>query len=164
MAGLGWSMSVVMQEHLQNLVSLGYITATELATCRVPKDPTSPVSTWGGGYVMVCAMFYEGGFVVPSQRFLRSLLQFYSLEMHHLTPSGILHMAAFVTLCEAYMGITPHVILWNYFFTPGYDRAQMWKRWYWAVWISMYDLGPMSIPIFLFPCPTLRSGGGGHGS
>jgi hypothetical protein len=49
MAGLGWSMSVVMQEHLQNLVSLGYITATELATCRVPKDPTSPISTWGGG-------------------------------------------------------------------------------------------------------------------
>jgi hypothetical protein len=28
--------------------------------------------------------------------------------MHHLTPSGILHIAAFVTLCESYMGIYPH--------------------------------------------------------
>jgi hypothetical protein len=34
-----------------------------------------------------------------------------------LTPSGILHMAAFVTLCEAYMGIEPHFDLWNYFFS-----------------------------------------------
>jgi hypothetical protein len=33
-----------------------------------------------------------------------------------LTPSVILHMAAFVTLCEAYMGIEPHINLWNYFF------------------------------------------------
>jgi hypothetical protein len=30
-----------------------------------------------------------------------------------LTPSVILHMAAFVTLCEAYMGIEPHFNLWN---------------------------------------------------
>jgi hypothetical protein len=37
-----------------------------------------------------------------------------------LTPSGILHMAAFVALCEAYMGIEPHFNLWNYFF-----RAQL---------------------------------------
>jgi hypothetical protein len=33
-----------------------------------------------------------------------------------LTPSGILHIAAFVTLCEAYMGMEPHFNLWNYFF------------------------------------------------
>jgi hypothetical protein len=25
-------------------------------------------------------------------------------------------MAAFMTLCEAYMGIEPHFNLWNYFF------------------------------------------------
>jgi hypothetical protein len=31
-------------------------------------------------------------------------------------PSGILHMVAFVTLCEAYMGIEHHFNLWNYFF------------------------------------------------
>jgi hypothetical protein len=29
---------------------------------------------------------------------------------------AILHMVAFVTLCEAYMGIEPHFNLWNYFF------------------------------------------------
>jgi hypothetical protein len=49
-------------------------------------------------------------------QFLRSLLQFYGPELHYLTLSGILHMAAFVTLCEAYMGIEPHFDLWNYIF------------------------------------------------
>jgi hypothetical protein len=53
---------------------------------------------------------------VPPHRFHCSLLQFYNLELHHLTPSGILHMVAFVTLCKAYMGIDPHFNLWNYFF------------------------------------------------
>jgi hypothetical protein len=53
---------------------------------------------------------------MPPHRFLYSLLQLYGLEVHQLTPSGILHIAAFVTLCEAYMGIEPHFNLWNYFF------------------------------------------------
>jgi hypothetical protein len=53
---------------------------------------------------------------VTSYQFLRSLLQFYGLELHHLTPLGILHMVAFVTLCEAYMWIQPHFDMWNYFF------------------------------------------------
>jgi hypothetical protein len=68
-----------------------------------------------GRYVVACAAFYEWGFGVPSHRFLRLLLQFYGLELHHLTPSRILQMAAFVTLCEDYMWIEPHFNLWNYF-------------------------------------------------
>jgi hypothetical protein len=106
MAGLGWSMSVVTLEHLQNLVSLGYMTTMELATCCVPEDPVSPVPA--GGYVVAYVAFYERGLGVPSHRFLCSLLQFYGLDPHHLTPSGILHMVTFVTLCEAYIGIETH--------------------------------------------------------
>jgi hypothetical protein len=30
-------------------------------------------------------------------------------------PLKVLHIVAFVTLCEAYMGIEPHIDLWNYF-------------------------------------------------
>jgi hypothetical protein len=33
-----------------------------------------------------------------------------------MPPLGILYIVAFVTLCEAYMGIDPHFDLWNYFF------------------------------------------------
>jgi hypothetical protein len=64
---------------------------------------------------VACAAFYERAFSVPAHRFLRSWLQLYGLELHHLTSSGILHMTTFVTLCEALMGIEPHFKLWNYF-------------------------------------------------
>jgi hypothetical protein len=63
----------------------------------------------------VCGVL-RARFGMPSHRFLCSLLQFYGLELHHLTPSGILHMVTFVTLCKAYMGIEPHFDLWSYFF------------------------------------------------
>jgi hypothetical protein len=65
---------------------------------------------------MVCAAFFEQGFGLPSHLFLRSLLWSYGLELHHLTPSGTLHMAAFVTLCGAYIGIEPSLNPWSDFF------------------------------------------------
>jgi hypothetical protein len=72
-------------------MSLEYMTAAELATCHVTEDPMSPIPV--GGYVVASLAFYEQGFGVPSHRFLRTLLQFYCLQLHLLTPSGILHMA-----------------------------------------------------------------------
>jgi hypothetical protein len=119
MAELGLLTLEVTQEHLQNLLSQGYMIVVEMATCRVPEDPASPVPM--EGYIVACTAFYEQGFGVPSHRFPRSLLQFYGLELQHLTPSGILHMVAFMTLSKAYMGIEPHFKLWNYFF---YVRLQ----------------------------------------
>jgi hypothetical protein len=86
----------------------------ELAACRMPEDSASPMLA--GGYIVTCVVFYEWGFDVPSHWFLHFQLQFYGLELHHLIPSRILHIAVFMTLCEAYMGIEPHFNLWNYFF------------------------------------------------
>jgi hypothetical protein len=61
-------------------------------------------------------VFYERGFDMPLHQFLHSLLWYYSLEIHNLSPSGVLHIATFITLCEAYMGINPELDLWKYFF------------------------------------------------
>jgi hypothetical protein len=72
LAELGWTVLEVTPEDPQNLVSQGYMTTTELATCHMPEDPTSPVQA--GGYVIACATFYDWGFGVPSHRFLRCLL------------------------------------------------------------------------------------------
>jgi hypothetical protein len=117
---LGWPASEVTQVHLQNLISYGYMTVAELATYCVFEDPMSLAPV--GGYVMACVTFYERGFSVPSHQFLCSQLQFYGLELYHLTPLGILHMVVFMTLCVAYMGIEPHFDLWNYFF-----RTRLWQ-------------------------------------
>jgi hypothetical protein len=43
MAELGFTVLEVMQEHMQNLMSLEYMMVEELASCHVPEDPASPV-------------------------------------------------------------------------------------------------------------------------
>ena len=39
------------------------------------------------------------------------------MELQHLTPNKIQHMAAFVALCEGFLGIDPHFDLWRHLFT-----------------------------------------------
>jgi hypothetical protein len=72
-----------------------------------------------------------------------------------LNPSGILHIAAFVTLCESYIGIEPHFDLWNYFFhvrlRPSSDmEAVVWGSVDIFVWsrsgVNPYFCFPMSNP------------------
>jgi hypothetical protein len=67
-------------------------------------------------YVASFMAFYERGFGMPPQPFLRSLLLYYGLKLHHLTPSRVLYIAVFVTLCEAHLGVDPDLDLWKYFF------------------------------------------------
>ena len=65
---------------------------------------------------MSFAHFHERGFTTPAHRFLRGLLHYYKIELQHLNPNGIQHMATFVALCEGVLGISPHFDLWRYFF------------------------------------------------
>jgi hypothetical protein len=96
--------STVMLSHLQKLMKHGIMAAAELEACQVPKDPTFPMPV--EGYVVSITTFYERGFTMPPHQFL---------ELHHLNPS-VLHIAAFVTLCGAYLGINPDLDLWKYIF------------------------------------------------
>jgi hypothetical protein len=133
MAESSWPTSEVTRDYLQNLISKGYMIAAEFATYLVPTRPKSlaPVE----GFFMVCVAFYEWRFGMPSHRTLHSLLRSYGLELHHPTPSGILHMAAFVTLCEAYIGIEPLLNTWSHFFGPGCGIIQSRERHPLVVWI-----------------------------
>jgi hypothetical protein len=47
MAEPSWPALEVTREHLQKLVSKGYMIAAEFATCPVPVDPASPALTKG---------------------------------------------------------------------------------------------------------------------
>jgi hypothetical protein len=111
-----------MVGHLQKLEKQGFLMVAELTACHVLEDPALPTPT--GGYVVSFMAFYERGFCMPLHQFLHSLLQYYGLELHYLTPSGVLHIPAFVTLCEAYLGIDPDCDLWNYFFRVRVCRTQ----------------------------------------
>jgi hypothetical protein len=114
MAEQDWTPCTIMSGHQQKLTKLGFMAATELEAYRVLEDPVFPAHA--KGYVVSFVAFYEWGFGMPPHRFLRSLLRYYGLELHHLTPSGVLHITTFMTLCEAYLGIDPEPDMWKYFF------------------------------------------------
>jgi hypothetical protein len=82
--------------------------------------------------VVVLAPFYERGFGLPLHPFVRGLLFFYGLEIQNLHPNSILHLACFITLCEAFLGVDPHWKLRRYLFSgrvsPGCG-AQLY-RWF----------------------------------
>ena len=81
----------------------------------LPGDEDSPSPL--DGYVVLFAHFHERGLMTPTHKFLRGLLHFYKIELQHLNPNRILHMAVFVVLCEGFLGISLHFDLWRYFFT-----------------------------------------------
>ena len=46
------------------------------------------------------------------------------MELQHLNPNGILHMAAFIALCKGFMGISQHFDLWRYFFAINLQKKR----------------------------------------
>ena len=60
--------------------------------------------------------FVELGLAIPICDFLQGVLFFWGIQLHHLTPTSILHIAIFVHLCEAFLGIHPHFDLFKSLF------------------------------------------------
>jgi hypothetical protein len=56
------------------------------------------------------------GLSLPAHEFLRGLLFVYGVQLHQLTPNFVLHIACFITLCESFLGIEPHFLLWKFLF------------------------------------------------
>jgi hypothetical protein len=109
MAEQDWTPSTITLGHLQKIMKHGFMSVAELESYRVPEDPAFPAPA--EGYVVSFTSFYKRGFSVPPHQFLNSLMWYNGLELHHLTPSRVLYIAAFVTLCEAYLGIDPDLDL-----------------------------------------------------
>jgi hypothetical protein len=65
---------------------------------------------------VVFASFFERGFNLPAGDFFRGLLYYYKLELVHLVPNSITVVSTFIHFCEAYLGKSPHFLLWRYFF------------------------------------------------
>jgi hypothetical protein len=65
---------------------------------------------------VVFSSFFECGFNLPVGDFFRGLLYYYQLELVHLIPNSITVVSTFIHFYEAYLGISPHFLLWRYFF------------------------------------------------
>jgi hypothetical protein len=58
-----WIPSIVMPDHLQILLSHGFMEVAELEACRVQEDHAFPAPT--EGYMVSFVVFYERGFGMP---------------------------------------------------------------------------------------------------
>jgi hypothetical protein len=68
------------------------------------------------GYWVMFLAFLLHGVSLPAQEFHRGLLFVYGVQLHQLMPNSLLHIACFITLCEAFLGIEPHWVLWKFLF------------------------------------------------
>jgi hypothetical protein len=87
---------------------------SEAAGIIFPRDEVVPAPP--AGYRVMFLAFLLHGLSLPAHEFLRGLLFVYVVQLHQLTPNSLLHIACFVTLYEAFLGIDPHWILWKYLF------------------------------------------------
>jgi hypothetical protein len=65
------------------------------------------------GYVVSFVAFHERGLGMPPSRFMRVLLHYYKVELHHLAPNSISQAAIFAAV---YLRMEPHWNLWLHLF------------------------------------------------
>jgi hypothetical protein len=68
------------------------------------------------GFRVMFFAFLFRSLSLPIHEFLHGLLFVYDVQLHQLTSNSLWHIACFITLCEAFLGIEPHWILWKYLF------------------------------------------------
>ena len=86
-----------------------------MAHWRVPRKEEFPQPR--SNKVVSFLTFHEHGLGYTAHWFLRGLLNESGLELQHLNPTGVLHIAGFVTVYEAFLGMEPHVDLFRHFFS-----------------------------------------------
>ena len=92
---------------LKAFAEKGFLPPKEVAHWRAPGREEFPQPR--PGEVVSFLAFHECGLGHPAHWFLRGLLNEWGLELQHLNPTGVLHIAGFVTVYEAFLGMEPHV-------------------------------------------------------
>jgi hypothetical protein len=109
-----WARSTMTEAKIQALVACGLLR---------PKEEVEWRAAAGEQFLsedvkeqVIFASFFERGFNLLMGDFFRDLLYYNQLELVHLVPNSITVVATFIHFCEAYLGISPHFLLWRYLF------------------------------------------------
>jgi hypothetical protein len=109
-----WVRSTMMGAKIQALVDRGLLrpkAEVEWKAAVGEEFPTEDVKEH-----VIFASYFERGFNLPMGDFFRDMLYYYKLKLVHLVPNSITIVSTFIHLCEAYLGISPHFLLWRYLF------------------------------------------------
>ena len=102
----GWTKSSVSKCSLAPLRRDGLLPSEDSNKVRIPGNEVVPRPRVGERVMFVDYVNRELSLLIHP--FLRGLLYAYGLQLHHLAPNSIMHIACFFTLCECYLGVFPH--------------------------------------------------------
>ena len=104
-----WVASSVTKEDIAKLQAARYLTAE--IHHRLPAQGQVIPTPRSGETVVFISHFLRGlGFALHP--FVRGLMFYYRLDFYDLPPDSILHVSAFIIICEAFLRIPPHFGLW----------------------------------------------------
>ena len=110
-----WDSSNVHEDHIDFLRKTRRLPDEEYVLVRLaPEREISPAPEEGERVIFHWHCLR--GFGLPASGFLRSFLDFYNLQPHHLTPNMVVLLSAFGTLCDGFLGVLPAIELWEELF------------------------------------------------
>jgi hypothetical protein len=108
------------EEILSSLEQEGLIAAKEISKWRV--DPNTAAPAPSKKEIVMLKSHIDRGLSLPPSYFLKSMLQHYRLQLHHIAPNSFTIIAGFVALCEGFLGIYPRGDLFRLYFKIGHNR------------------------------------------
>ncbi|KAE8819049.1 hypothetical protein D1007_03030 [Hordeum vulgare] len=109
-----WLGSEICDDHIEALRHHRMLPPASLLTVRIPEAETAP--TLQEGEIIVFDKHFSRGFGLLASTFFSNYLTFFGLQPHHLALNAILQLASFIVLCEGFLGIEPHLNLWQSLF------------------------------------------------
>ena len=85
----GWRKSKMSESAMQELENLGLLQTQGVIQWRAGEGENYPME--GTLETIVFRDFVERGLALPMSEFLYALLQFWGIQLHHLTPQSILY-------------------------------------------------------------------------
>lgn len=110
-----WAASDVKESTLKEMVKDGVLPAKEIIGWRLAYGKEFP--TPDTGEIVVFTHFFYCGFSLGTSEFFRGILDYYGIKIFHLNPNSVLHIAIFIHVCEAFLGIYPHFNLFRRIFS-----------------------------------------------
>lgn len=99
---------------LAELALAGYMSLDTWSRCRpaAGEEESRPRPN----EVVAFAHYVRAGLGFPASMFLRGVLFYYGISLHHLAPNTITTLAVFAAFCEGWLGLRPDLnILTRYF-------------------------------------------------
>ena len=104
----GWKKSKLSEAAISSLVSRRLLQSRTLIQWQPAEGHGRPFEKTSE---IVCfKAFVERGLAIPACNILRGLLFFWGIQLHHLTPDSILHIAILFSYVTRFLGFIPILI------------------------------------------------------